>query len=197
VAAPRVSFAFDFVDPGSYLAHEVLEAWRRDHPSARLEVDWEPLELRVPGREPIDGSSPAWLELQQSMMALAGELGLPFRPPSRIPWTRKAHEVALLGVAGGVGGLVHTRLFRAHFVEGEDIGRIDVLIGLGKEVGLDGGELRTVLGIDREAEEVERMRSELLARGVTGVPIFQWGGRRLAGFRSAEELVRFLEEVDG
>lgn len=183
-----IAFYFDFVDPASYLAAQVvLDA------GAEAAVDWRGFELRVPPQPMLNPVDPAWADRQSRALAYAEAAGVPMATPDFLPWTRKAHELAeFAGDKGHRGELVQA-LFRAHFVAGRDIGRIDVLAEVAAEAGLDGAEARTTLGVDRCAGAVVEARALALERGVDGVPVLAVGGRRLAGLRSPGEIRRWTE----
>ena len=132
-----------------------------------------------------------------AMRRQAAALGVPFSPPARIPWSRKAHELALHARERGCFRSVHRALFEAHFSGSEDIGRIDALADIAATGGLDPGEVRTVLGVDRYRPEVERLRRAARRAGIRGVPTFESGGARLEGFRAPSVLRRFLEAETG
>ena len=94
--------------------------------------------------------------------------------------------------AKGCCEAMHSALFRAFFERKADIGRIDVLISLAEEAGLDPTEARAVLDVDRYAAEVEETREAALRSGVRGPPTVEAGGRKLEGLPGRQELLRFL-----
>lgn len=190
----RLNVIHDYVDPGSYLAFRLLEGWAAalsDPP----EVTWFPLELRTPSGGPLDPSDPGWKAMARFLEDEARREAIPFRIPGFIPFTRKAHELALHAKEKGCFPLVHGAIFRAHFEEGRDIGRVDVLIELAAEVGMDGAEARTVLGVDRFLPAVEEARRSLLGREVRGVPTVEAPDRVLEGFPDVAGFRRFLDEL--
>jgi predicted DsbA family dithiol-disulfide isomerase len=192
VGDDRFDFWFDFADPGSYLVRELLGRWIGDAPERLGRM--RPLELRPPPGPPLPPHDPGWEGMVGALGEIAREEGIPFAPPAFVPWTRKAHELALH--AGEKGMRIHPLLFRARFVEALDLGRVDVLVGLAERAGLDAAEARTVLGVDRFAPAVEADRDEARAAGVRGVPtLVVEGGRRLEGFRSAAELQAFARDA--
>lgn len=189
MATDPVTFAFDFVDPGSYLVHELLR--RRLGPATAEGVRMLPLELRPPPDPLIRAADEGWKEMTRALGEVARVEGVPFDPPAFVPWTRKAHEIALHAEEKEVG--LHGLLFRARFEEGLDLGRVDVLVDIASRAGLDGAEARTVLGVDRFAPRTEDARREAAALRIRGVPTLLAGdGERLEGFRPAEELRSFL-----
>jgi len=191
VPHPRIRFAFDYVDPGSYLTHVLLQRWR-EAGDAIPEVDWIPLELRPFPETPVTPEEPEWMAMTRAMEEAAQGMEIPFRPPGMVPRTRKAHEAALHALERGCHGELHEALFRGHFVEGKDLGRVDVLVALAEEVGMDGPELRTVLGVDRFLPRVLELRSLALDTGIRGVPTLEFENARLEGFTGVDRLRAFV-----
>ncbi|TVR64034.1 MAG: hypothetical protein EA422_07810 [Gemmatimonadales bacterium] len=197
LSSDRIFFYFDFVDPGSYLVHEILRGALADTAGPALDVIYRPLELCPPPRPLQDPQSPRWQEMTEALMEVASTVHIPFRTPTLIPWTRKAHELALhaqerTGGDGAGATTLHHRLFRAHFQEGLDLGRVDVLVTLAQEAGLDRSEVHAVLGVDRFAPAVQETRSHALRQGVRGVPTLIGKDRRLEGFSGIEALRSFI-----
>ena len=63
-------------------------------------------------------------------------------------------------------------LFAAHFTEGLNVADPEVLVGLGKKIGLEEPAVRELLNATRFTEEVEKDVAEARSLGVTGVPFF-------------------------
>jgi predicted DsbA family dithiol-disulfide isomerase len=191
----RLRFAFDYVDPGSYLASTILTHWVGSS-GRSVAVDWKPLELRVPPASRIDPTDPEWDAMTRHVRDEARGEGVELRPHAPIPWTRKAHELAFHAREKGCFDAVRGALFEAHFTDGRDIGRVDVLVRIGSEHGLEAAETRTVLGTDRFRSVVEADREELLGQGIRGVPTLCVGGVRLEGFATTSVLRDFLNAME-
>jgi len=192
----RLQVAFDYVDPGSYLVHEILGRWTRNRREPVV-ISWIPLELRPPTAAAIDPEDPEWQAMTSAMEAEALAEGIPFRRPERVPRTRKAHELSLHAREKGLFLEAHRAIFEAHFLTGEDIGRVDVLAGIAEKVGLEGAEARTVLGVDRFLAEVEQARGLARGRGVRGVPTIELPGLRIEGFEGGHALRDVLDRIAG
>ena len=187
----EIQFTFDYIDPGSYLASKLLARWIDAVDEAVL-VNWRPLELRMPPTPPPHPADSGWSEMTREIGDHARREKVPFLIPTRIPWTRKAHELAFHARQQGCFDPVHEALFEAHFTEVRDIGRIDVLVSIGAEHGLDRAEIRTVLGVDRFRSSVEAGRRAVLAGGIRGVPTLEVPHSKFEGFRSPGSLRAFL-----
>ncbi|HZD05235.1 MAG TPA: DsbA family protein, partial [Longimicrobiales bacterium] len=138
---------FDYVDPVSFLVEVRLR--RVEAASGTAAVERLPWEIVPPPEPLLDPDDPAWVGRWRQVERESREEGLELRRAHLVPWTRKAHELVLHATGGPAFDRVHGAVFRAHHVEGRDIGRIDVLADIAEAAGLDAAEIRTVLGVDR------------------------------------------------
>ena len=180
---PRPRFFFDFVDPGSRLACHMIEEAGAAHV-----VRWHGLELRPPPRPMIDPGDPDWRERQALIAPRALELDLLLETAEFVPWTRKAHELAEFARERDCYHGVRRALFEAHFVDRTDIGRIDLLVEVAHRAGLDRGEARVALDVDRYTGVVLEHRATARELEVKEVPALVDGGRRLQGAANPEAL---------
>lgn len=178
----------DYIDPGSYLMDGRL---RRAAQTVGVTHRTAPWEVRRPPEPLLDPRDPAWVSYWRDMAAQAGDL-LSAEAPTLVPWTRKAHELGLFAREKGCFDTVHASLFRAFLLEGRDIGRVDVLVELGREAGLDLTEMKAALDVDRFAGVLDEVRDSGAALGIRGVPTLVYGGEILEGIHDEEALARFL-----
>lgn len=144
-------------------------------PDAPVEIDREQQVAQHAGanRERVDA-------INAQLTALADAEGLSYRPDLTQP-TNSRLALELLHHAGRTGqrATLTTRLFTAYFSEGRHIGRIDELLELAHEVGLDRETARAVLMERRHKEAVEQDDARLRTLGARGVPLYvingQWG----------------------
>jgi len=126
-------------------------------------------------------------------MAEGGKrLGIQMKRPWIVPWSRKAHELAHHASAKGCFREIHDTLFRAYLVEGVDIGRVDILVELGRRHGLEPMETKAALDIDLHESSVIESRKEALGMGVHQAPTLLWLERKLEGYPDEGDLMRFL-----
>jgi predicted DsbA family dithiol-disulfide isomerase len=139
----------------------------------------------------------AW---QQSVYPLARQMGVPIRlpPVSPQPHTHLAFEGYQYAKEHGKGNDYNHRVLQAFFVEGQDIGQIDVLTTLAGEVGLDQEEFEEALR-NRKYREAHRqaLRHAYEEAGVTGVPMFVIGNQALTGLQDREALEAVIEAEMG
>ena len=157
---PAVLFA-DFTCPFSYVTEAML--W-----SMPAEVDRRAFE-RYPAGTPLPSTAEP-LGWEDTVRPLAEEADVVLRRPRARPRTRKAHEAAYFARERGVEQAMRTAVYAAYFADGQDIGRIDVLIELGTGVGLDRTELKVALDIDQWADAVFRDGAAARQLGITSTP---------------------------
>lgn len=189
--APTLFF-FDYVDPASLLVERRVAA--AEAPRG-LAVHRRPFEVRPPPAPLMDPADGAWLGYWAAMAEAALEEGLELTSaPPLVPWTRKAHELALHARAHDRFDAVHRALFEAFLVEGRDIGRVDVLTEVGRAHGLDWTDTRATLDVDKHAEAVAEGRAAAERLGIRGVPTLLAGERRLEGLHAPDTIAAFLED---
>ena len=110
--------------------------------------------------------------------------------------TLKAHELLHFAKAQGRQLELEERLFRAYFTEGAHVGRVDELVRLAAEAGLDPVAAREVLESGRYADDVQADIDQAARLGITGVPFFVLDGRYgVSGAQPAEVFAQALRQV--
>lgn len=139
----------------------------------------------------------AW---NQSVLPLARRMGVTIRLPavSPQPYTRLAWEGYRFAQEHGRGDAYNHRVLEGFFVDGLDIGQIDVLTRLAGEIGLDEGAFQLALESGRHAhahrQALQRVGS---MEGISGVPAFVIGDQILVGMQSKEALQAAFSRVTG
>ena len=157
-----------------------------------------PVELR-PEPQPTlrpegDYLQRAW---QQSVYPIARRMGVPIKLPkvSPQPHTHLAFEDYQYAKEHGKGNDYNHRVLQAFFVEGQDIGQVDVLTRLAGEVGLNQKEFEEVLRTRKHRQAHQQaLRHTYEEAGVTGVPMFVIGQQRLTGLQDRATLEAVIEE---
>lgn len=122
----------------------------------------------------------------------AGE-GLPFGDRAMTYNSRLAQELGKWAEKKGRGEAFHQAMFQAYFADGRNIAEEAILLDVAVSVSLDVDQARSVIHDRpfRAAVDADWRRSAEL--GVTAVPTFFMGGRRLVGAQSYQVLEKFVQ----
>jgi predicted DsbA family dithiol-disulfide isomerase len=91
---------------------------------------------------------------------------------TRLPNTLDAHRlIHWAGIEGRQTPMV-SRLMKAHWKEGADIGDAPTLARLAGEVGMDAAAVARLLGSDADADDIMARDRDARQKGVTAVPTF-------------------------
>ncbi|MDX2375453.1 DsbA family oxidoreductase [Microbacterium sp. LRZ72] len=136
-------------------------------------------------------------EMLTRVTQVAHEAGLDYRF-DRLQHTNTviAHELLHAAKAAGRQADMAERLMSAYFTEGRHVGRIDELVELAAEVGLDETEVREALGSRRYLPDVHADEEQARAYGITGVPFFVFDGTYgVSGAQPPEAFVQVIRQV--
>ena len=114
------------------------------------------------------------------------------------PNTIDAHR--LIRWAGGIDAATQDRvveaLFAAYFIDGENIGDHDTLVGIAKKAGMDADLVTELLSGDADRELVANDIAQAQAMGVTGVPTFILANKyTLVGAQPAAQLAEAFRTI--
>ena len=173
----------DTICPWCYVGKRRLEtALAAIGDDISFDTRWRPFELNpdMP-REGLDrkgyrsakfGSWEKSLELDAQVKAAGASDGLDFHHEriEKTPNTLASHVLIKLAGEHGVHNAVVDALFRAYFVEGDDIGDPNVLAALGAGAGLDPTAIDQALA-DKERRAAVKAEARAFSQsGINGVP---------------------------
>ena len=131
--------------------------------------------------------------MKKRLRQVADDLGLPLGDRKKTFNSRLAQELAKWAESKGKGDEFHAAVFRAYYVDGKNIGKVDVLAHLASALGLSEKEGRHVLESRtfRKAVDADWSRSRSL--GITAVPTFVMGGQVAVGFQPYDVLEQLVK----
>ncbi|KIC57247.1 MULTISPECIES: DsbA family protein [Microbacterium] len=110
--------------------------------------------------------------------------------------TVKAHELLHFAKAQGRQYEMAERLMSAYFTEGKHVGRVDDLVDLAVEVGLDASDVRDALESGRHLADVRADQAQAQAYGIQGVPFFVIDGKYgVSGAQPADAFAQITRQV--
>ena len=116
--------------------------------------------------------------MMQNLRTMGAPFGIIFADITRISNSRLALQAAEFSRDQGRFDEFHDAILQAYFAAGLDIGDGEVIVQLGRDVGLDIPELEKALEKGTYLPRLKQMQEEAAHAGVTGVPTFLLGARR-------------------
>ncbi len=167
-----------------------------------LRLVWKSFELRPGGGMPDAAKLAMIRAYHPRLRATAAALGVPMgaEPPRMGIDTRPVHEAAKFITAHRPEREkhFHDAVYRAHFVDGKNLGERATLLALGAAVGAEPSELAAALDRGDHRDAVIADEREAQARRVTGVPGLWLGDRPLAvGYMPPAQLKQALAQALG
>ncbi len=199
----------DIVCPWCYVGKRRLERALASLDGG-VRVTWRPFQLnpkmplegidRLTYLEAKFGSLEAVGRLQEQILA-AGEgerIPFAFEKIQRTPNTFAAHRLIWHAEAQGKQDAMVEVLFRAYFVEGQDIGNVNTLAQMAAEAGLDQADTEAYLSSEKGVTEVKAEEAAGHRMGIRGVPYFLLNGTYgISGAQPPERIVAALKDVEG
>ena len=189
---------------GKTYLDRALEA-RPDHPFA---IEWHPFQLNpdMPA-EGMDrrayleakfggpeGAAQVYGRIEET--AKGAGLAIDFGAIERTPNTIDAHRLIHWSGLEGRQTATVTRLFKAYFENGQDIGDHAILLDIAEGVGLDRAMIERLLDSDADLEDIRARDAHARERGVTGVPTFVLANTHvLPGAQPSELWTNVLDEI--
>jgi predicted DsbA family dithiol-disulfide isomerase len=120
------------------------------------------------------GSAEFARQLESRVVEAGREEGIDFQfeKITRIPNTFDAHRLIWLAGREGVQDAVVEGLFRAYFIDAEDVGDTAILARTGAEAGIESAVVERLFGSALGVEEVAKEEEQARRSGVSGVPTF-------------------------
>jgi len=181
----------DYVCPFCYIGKRQLEmAIKNSGYDGQIDVEFKSFLLDP--TTPIDTEESIYTSLARkynmseqeaenmttNVASRAKEVGLDYNfDDMKTANTTAAHRLAKLAAEQGKAEIYNERLMKAYFLEGEAIGRHDVLKRLAKEAELDMEDVQRVLESNQYEEAIEQDIYEAQQIGVRGVPFFVFNNK--------------------
>ena len=129
------------------------------------------------------------------MKGLMDQEGLPYAKRTHTFNSRLAQELGAWAETQPGGEAIHDALYTAYFVDGKNVGDLEVLLEIAQSVGLRVETAREVLEQRSFEAVVDADWSKSRDYGVTGVPTFVAGGHGVVGAQPYEALEQLMTEV--
>ncbi|OJJ11991.1 disulfide bond formation protein DsbA [Alphaproteobacteria bacterium AO1-B] len=207
--AITIDIVSDVMCPWCYIGKRRLEAALKQVPNIPVEVRWHPFQLDATlpktGKDRKQYLSDKFGGMERanafySQIKAAGtEEGIPFDFDAikLSPNTLDCHRLILWSRADDVQDDVVERLFKAYFVNGEDLTKSELLVRISEEAGMQSDLVEQLLETETDLDKIITQIGKAQESGVTGVPCFIIDGRFvLAGAEKAETIAAGIMHAD-
>ncbi len=204
----KLDILSDPICPWCYIGKANLDRALEAHPDHPFAIEWHPfqlnpdmpeggmdrrdyLETKFGGR---DNAVKVYSRIAEA--AEAAGLSIDFGKIQRTPNTIDAHRLIHWSGLEGRQTAAVSRLFKAYFEEGRDIGSAEVLLDIAEGIGLDREMVARLLDSDADAADIRARDAHTRERGVTGVPTFVVGNQHVVpGAQPPELWAQVIEEL--
>lgn len=204
----KVEVWSDIMCPFCYIGKRNYEAGLKQFADTNnIEIIWKSFQLDPNIPEAVEENVYQYLadrkgmsyeqsvQMHESVIATAKQAGLDYNfDKAVIANSFNAHRMIQMAKTKGLGDAAEERLFYAYFTEGKNFGSTDVLVELGKDIGLTEVEVQTALTDDTYAYKVRQDVEEAQQLGVRGVPFFVFD--RKYAISGAQPPAAFLETLE-
>lgn len=196
----EILFLTDYVCPYCLVAKEALRQ-ALDALELEAHITYQPYELTPEPRERVD----TWHDERrragyQVLVEPCRQLGLDMKLPPKViprPYTRLAFEGWFYACDHGCGDRYNDAVYRAYFIDEQDIGEISVLAQLAARVGLDADDFAAALCAGtytaQEKAAVQYTREVLQPKGVPTIYID--GNKVSLSAYTKQEMMRILSDA--
>jgi predicted DsbA family dithiol-disulfide isomerase len=214
IPAPiKIDIWSDIACPWCYIGKRKFESGADAFADAgdgrRVEIEYHSYELSPDTPVDFEGNEAEFLarhkgipaaqaqELLDRVTGIAASVGLNYDYDNlKHTNTVLGHEAIHFAKAQGRQLEFMERLFKAYFIEGRHVGRVDELADLGAEVGLDRDALTAALEAHSHLDDVRADQRTAIEYGINGVPFFVIDGKYgVSGAQEAQTFAQVLEQV--
>ena len=204
----KLDILSDPICPWCYIGKANLDRALEARPNHPLNIEWHPFQLNpdmpeggMDRREYLEtkfggkeNAGKVYARIAEA--AEAAGLAIDFEGIKRTPNTLDAHRLIHWAGLEGRQTAVVSRLFKAYFEEGKDIGDSTLLLDIAEGVGLDRAMIGRLIASDSDLDDIRARDLHARNRGVTGVPTFVVGNQHVVPGAQAPELwLRVIDEL--
>ena len=202
----KIDIISDTICPWCFIGKRKLESAIKQRPQTRIEIRWQAFFLNpdMPegGMDRQDyvnrkfGGSVRAKEIYDRITTVGKTVDIAFRFDliTRTPNTTRSHRLIHYADQWNCQDMVVEELFRRYFLEGQDIGDLEVLTEAAAAAGLDRNDTTAYLQSNADRQLVVASDQNARSLGISGVPFFVFENKYAVSGAQSSEL--FLQTID-
>ena len=177
----NVKLFFNFRSPYCYIASKTLFQIFDDY---HANLIWKPL-AGWTGRSSPERAKIKIPITRQDIKRITAKMGIPMNPPPITTDPTRAGAGSLLAEQHGLLRPYIVEMMKKEWADGQDIGNPDIIMQVGKNIGLDSKQLSAAIESKDNHAIMEKNWQQAQQLGVIGVPTFViddeifWGSDRI------------------
>ena len=204
----KLDIISDVICPWCYIGKAHLDRALEANPDHPFTIEWHPFQLNptmpeggMDRREYLEhkfGGKEGAVRVygQIAEAAEAAGLDIDFGAIQRTPNTINAHRLIHWAGLEGRQTAVVSKLFKAYFKEGRDIGEAEVLADIADSVGMDAALVMRLLASDSDRDDIAARDKHSREMGVSSVPTFIVAGKHaVPGAQPPELWLKVIDEM--
>lgn len=180
----KLDIISDVICPWCYIGKAHLDRALEANPDHPFTIEWHPFQLNptmpaegMDRREYLEhkfGGKEGAIRVygQIADAAVAAGLDIDFGAIQRTPNTINAHRLIHWAGLEGRQTAVVSKLFKAYFKDGLDIGDTEVLLDIAEAAEMDRAMVARLFATDQDVDDIRARDANARERGVSGVPAF-------------------------
>ncbi|MCH7519114.1 MAG: DsbA family protein, partial [Candidatus Dadabacteria bacterium] len=183
---------YDYICPFCYLGTKRILGLSKEF---NLTIDWKGIEIH-PEFPPQGKKRTKTLKSKsfaETIREMAKEDNIEIKLPGFATNSRSILEASEFAKIKGKFLEFHIGVYEAYFLEGRNIGDIEIVLDIGEKAGLDKSELQECLSKRTMFDKIEANKKEAEDKLILGVPTFLFGDFPVHGNQSTQTMRHIIK----
>lgn len=188
----NVTVYYDYICPFCYLGTKRILGLSKEF---NLTIDWKGIEIH-PEFPPQGKKRMKTLKSKsfaETIREMAKEDNIEIKLPGYATNSRLSLEASEFAKIKGKFLEFHIGVYEAYFLEGRNIGDIEIVLDIGEKAGLDKSELQECLSKRTMFDNIEANKKEAEDKLILGVPTFLFGDFPVHGNQSTQTMRHIIK----
>ena len=190
----KVTVYYDYICPYCFLGTMRIERLAKEFD---MDLEWRGIEIHpeIPTQGVKRSKTLRFQQVAQNITEMSQEDRVEITFPGIVTNTRLSLEASEFAKVKDSFSQFHNGVYEAYFQDGENIGKIDVILNIGEKTGLDVIELEECLKKRTMLKKIEENRRGAERDQVMGVPTFIFGLFPVHGVQSLDAFRKIINRA--